>query len=446
MPLRPITKHQYKVALAIFGLCFIFHLAITLLYPVAQMAPGDGQAYLSFAASMAEGNGFLSDIEPWVADRPPLYPFLLSILLRLGINNQTFIFLIQSFIFAVAAGLFYLDGVRLLGMKAGFLIGVLFAALPQFMLYTNNILTEALYLAFYVFLLSIIILPKRLKMSHCLISGIVLGLFILLRREALLIGSVLLLAVLLIRFWQHWRKVIYALVGVVVLAGIVVSPWIIRNWTLLGKPTLSSATGLNLMVCNNPIATGSYTLPPEGWLKPDPPQIVLENENSDGREMPCFEVKPQQGQTGKVYDCYFLIELSYNQQLKSRVMTWLLDNPGEILPLLGRKLLAFFSPANNWLLDGVDLLLLSLSISGIVRLVKRKNNNLKVLLIFGLVFLTQIFISLVFCGGYRYRVIIYPGLILLAAFGLPEKWLAFLSRLPGLNLFMRDPVENGEDL
>ncbi len=437
MKLSKITGHEIRTSSLIFGLCLVFHLVLTFAYPVTEMAPGDGLAYLSFAAGIAEGRGYASEIEPWVADRPPLYPFLLSLVLRTAGLNRMVVFLLQSFVFSLAAGLFYLSCCRLLGRRVGFLAGIFFALFPHFGLYTNNILTESLYLAFLVFLMSVLMLPRRLRLWHCATAGLLLGLFILLRREAILIGGMLLLVLLLIRFWGRWRRILPCFLGVAVLAVLVVSPWVIRNWTLLGEPVLSSATGLNLMVCNNPLASGAYTLPPQDWPKPDPPVVVLHSEETVDQSLPCFRVAPEdEAFGGRVFHCYFMIELAYNQALKTRVLAWVMEHPGEVLLLLGRKLAALFSPANNVFLDVVDLVLIPLYIAGLVRVVRGRENWLKVLLVSGGILLTQLVITLVFCGGYRYRVILYPGMLLLAVFALPEPWVNRMARWPVLRNLM----------
>jgi uncharacterized membrane protein YesL len=140
-----------------------------------------------------------------------------------------------------------------------------------------------------------------------------------------------------------------------------------------------------------------------------------------------------------------MIELSYNEKMKDTVLDWVLTNPDQILPLLGRKMLAFFGPAGNLFLDIVDLLLIPFYISGLVRIILQRDNWRKIAFITGSVLLTQIFISLVFCGGYRYRIIIYPGLLLLAVHGLPDEWVAWLSQIKFLRGLMNEDRDRSAD-
>ncbi|MFA7005584.1 MAG: hypothetical protein WC429_16190, partial [Verrucomicrobiia bacterium] len=63
-------------------------------------------------------------------------------------------------------------------------------------------------------------------------------------------------AVLLVPLWlgrQHWRKAL----GVMALALVIVAPWPLRNWAVLGEPVMGTQQWLCFWYGNNPKATGS---------------------------------------------------------------------------------------------------------------------------------------------------------------------------------------------
>jgi hypothetical protein len=193
------------------------------------------------------------------------------------------------------------------------------------------------------------------------------------------------------------------------------------------------------MVCNNPLANGGYTLPPEDWPKPNPPLVLMEPDAQYDQELPCYiDYGVEEDLRGQLYHCYFMIELEYNQIIKNKVFSWIRENPGVILPLVGKKIAVLLGPANNRVLDILDLILVPFYVMGIVQLFLRKENWKKIVFTFVLVFFVQLFINMVFCGGYRYRIIFYPGLILMAVFSLPSAWLAFIAKLPVLRFLMKE--------
>jgi 4-amino-4-deoxy-L-arabinose transferase-like glycosyltransferase len=395
MSLVPIRKIHFRLAIMVGLIAFCIRVLFVITYPASPLAGGDQPAFWSYAQGIASGNGFRSDFEPWLADRPPLYSYFLAGIFKCFGEDKLTVFIVQAIIGSVAASIFYLCAVRLLGDRRGFAAGIMFSLMPHFLLFTKQILTEALYIPLLVLLLAIIILPERKSrfIGYWIFPGILLGLIGLVRREALLPGGLILILATVL--YNRLEKLRVAAVLLVVAAGVGVSlaPWMLRNWGALGKPMLSSSSGWNFMVGNNPNGTGSYSPPPDEW--------TMKFKGLD--------------------------ELARDQMAWELSLGWIQSNPMDFLALIPKKLAALFMPAHNLVLDLADVGLIILSILGVIRIVQ-KQDSWKWLAAIALSLLgSAILVALVFVGGWRYRMVIYPGIFLLSAFGVPESWLRLLD-------------------
>lgn len=389
MKLYPLQRHHLLIALAIGLLAVIIRVVFIFSYSTSPLAGHDPQAYWSFAQGIAAGQGFRSTFEPWLADRPPLYSYFLAGLILIFGENRAAVFVVQAAIGAVAVALFYLSITRVLGQKRGFIAGLLFTFFPPFLLFTQQILTEALYLPLLVALLAVLILPEKINRGgYGIFIGILVGLLALLRREAILPAGLIVLAVLYLRIQSKRRNLIMFVLLIVLATGLTLAPWLIRNWQVLGRPLLSSSGGWNFLVGNNPDADGGYTPPPPEWAA----QFAG------------------------------LSELKRNEKAWELSLSWIRNHPGEFLQLVPKKLVTLWGLPNNVVLDITDLTLGCLSLIGLARLVQRRDGWQFVTIITLLLIVSVTLTGLIFVGGWRYRFAAYPGLILLAAYSLPDRW------------------------
>jgi 4-amino-4-deoxy-L-arabinose transferase-like glycosyltransferase len=390
-----LDKKHYQLAIVIGLVALILRVLFTLFYPASPLAGGDQLAFWSFGQGITEGNGFRSDFEPWLADRPPLYSYFLAGVFTLFGEREVAVFLVQSLIGAIASSLFYLCSVRILGDQRGLVAGVLFVILPHFLLFTKQILTEAIYIPMLVLLLVVLLLSDHLqsKSLYWFIPGVLLGLIGLVRREALLPGFLIAIFGLWRTFRPTWSKVGIALVPMIVGVAVSTTPWILRNYGELGLPLLSSSAGINFLVGNNPNGSGSYSIPPHDWVQ----------QFTD------------------------LDELERNDLAWDLSLNWIKANTTDFLSLLPKKLGALFMPGSNFILDLTDLGLLVLSIFGVIRVLQKRKGWQWVGGISLSLIGSAILVTLVFVGGWRYRLVMYPGILLLTAMAIPEVWLQSAS-------------------
>lgn len=181
--------------------------------------------------------------------RPIGYPALVAATYVLFGPDPGAVHVVQAFLDAASVGLLYLLAG---GGRLGLLAAGLWAVFPLAILYTDLLMPET---AFSTTLLAAACLTRRglpASARGAVLLGAILGAVALLRPVALLLIPGLPLA--------------FRLEGVriprpgLVLAGmlLLVGPWLARNAVVLGYPGLATSTGANLLIGNNPNATGGY--------------------------------------------------------------------------------------------------------------------------------------------------------------------------------------------
>jgi hypothetical protein len=198
----------------------------------------DADHYLTIATSFADADG-ISATFPFTyqhptAFRPPLYPALLGAIywvtgVRVGIGQLLNVALGVAVVVLAA-----LLGAHIAGRLGGVAAGVAVAVYPPLLANDVVLLSEPLSLAL---LLLMILLLVRDRPGW---AGLVCGLLVLTRPSAQLL-------VVVVAGWLVWRvgwrgAALFSAITVVVIA-----PWIVRNWVLVGAPVVVTSNGFNLV-------------------------------------------------------------------------------------------------------------------------------------------------------------------------------------------------------
>jgi len=361
---------------AIFGLALCVRLIFILAVPVNPIAGGDPRVYEQTALNILHEGKIYS--EEGLAFRSPLYPiFIAGVYLIFGPYYQS-IFLVQALLGAISAILIF-QSLRPLSLFAAVIGGSLFVFHPLMLFYTKQVLTESLY----VFLLSLLIyLTLQIRdggIKSATSLGIVMGLATLCRSETLLLCIFILIGLWVVAFrrGRYWRKFATVLV-VLCIYLLTISPWVIRNFFVVGAPVLSTNGGIMFYQGNSSEATGGYI----AWEVPD--------------DMPNNEVARS--------DYFFQRGIEY---LRANLTTYPL--------LLGKKVTALWLPNDNLILDLSDILLIPLSIIGLaLALWDRSKWHFCAIVASPIAAITMS--ALIFHGGNgRYRTPMYGSLIMFAA-------------------------------
>jgi hypothetical protein len=210
---------------------------------------------------VAKGNGFTLEGSSPTAKFPPLYPlFIGGIFCLFGIYSKmaaVSLFLFQSACSAVIAICLAKVGSRLFGRTTGVIAGLMWAFYPTSIFYSVvRIWYCELTLLFVLLVITIAVTTERRpKFVTVVFLGALSGL-------TLLTDSTMALYLPLLFLWMllTWRVklskgiILMALWGIT--AGLVVSPWMVRNWFVLGSPQpLKSNFGLELFLGNSSISS-----------------------------------------------------------------------------------------------------------------------------------------------------------------------------------------------
>lgn len=218
-----------------------------------RMYRPDSSSYTVPAVNLLEGHGFSQQTRtPYHPDtlRTPLYPAFIAAVYAISGRNPLHVAGAQVLLSCITAVLVYLLGYRLLKERVAFVGGILFAVSLGPAVYSVFILSETLFtfllLAGFYFLA---IYKEQRKAVWLALGGMVMGLAVLCRPIALFM-PVIGLAALLIFHQDRLRDFLTAGLAYTLPFALVLSPWLVRNYLITGKATVTTITGINLIFYN----------------------------------------------------------------------------------------------------------------------------------------------------------------------------------------------------
>jgi hypothetical protein len=191
---------------------------------------------------------------------PVGYPAFLGLLFRifgasLGMAKVANVFLymgILFFVYHIAKTLF----ASKLTAKITLLILTFY---PDHIVYTSLLASEILFLFLLLLAIMLLLIPKY-KWGLAGLSGVIFGLACLVRPQALFVPTIFFAILLAQHFKQKPFSQYLALMSLVHLfLGLTILPWSIRNYIAFNDFIfISNNSGFNLLIGNNPAATGRY--------------------------------------------------------------------------------------------------------------------------------------------------------------------------------------------
>jgi 4-amino-4-deoxy-L-arabinose transferase-like glycosyltransferase len=205
---------------------------------------GDAPFYVRLASNIAGGKGFAYYGGP-TAFRPPVYPFFLAGMMRLFGHSALFATRTVQFGAGLAtAWLCARTASRIFGDQAGRVALVIALFLPTLVALSTELMTECFATLLAALFFDFILLnPALSKWSSAVFLGLIVGLVTLLRFNMAILGLVALAALAARMEWPRaWRRMCL----VTAAAGLVVSPWVVRNLIVFhGRVILSTQSGMN---------------------------------------------------------------------------------------------------------------------------------------------------------------------------------------------------------
>jgi 4-amino-4-deoxy-L-arabinose transferase-like glycosyltransferase len=207
----------------------------------------DADSYFAIGRAVANGRGYVFTL-PFsfvhaTAIRPPLYPTLIAAAFRVFGQHVGVAQGVNVVVGSVSAVLAALIGARVSGVRAGWCAGLVVALYPPLIANDVTLLVESLALAL------VLALVLLLVDGRTAIAGLVLGLLVLDRASAQWL-------VAFVAAWVWWRFGWRHALRLIVIAVLVVTPWVIRNDVHVGGPVVVATNGFNLNAKYSNEATG----------------------------------------------------------------------------------------------------------------------------------------------------------------------------------------------
>jgi Flp pilus assembly protein TadD/4-amino-4-deoxy-L-arabinose transferase-like glycosyltransferase len=300
-------------------LVFLVALAIRLIHlwqlrgaPFFVHLMGDSRAYDEWAQQLAAGDW----LGTGVFYQAPLYPYVIGTLYALFGRDLLFVRLVQAVLGAGSCALVAAAGMEWFGRRRGILSGLLLAAYAPAIFFDALIQKSVLDGLLVAALLLALAVRANSGVGRPLISGVLLGLLVLSRENA-----IALLPVVVMTVWARSHRRLPAALIAVAATALVLAPVAIRNLAVGGEFHLTtSQLGPNFYIGNSASANGKYVR-----LMADRGSFLFERqdatdiaETSLGRRLRPSEVSN-----------YWL----------GRGVDWIRSDPGAWVRLTGRKLL-----------------------------------------------------------------------------------------------------------
>jgi len=192
---------------------------------------------------------------------PVGYPAFLGLLFALFGSSLFVAKLANVFLYLGILWLAYTIAKRLLGSELTARMTLLVLALyPNHIAYSSLLAGESLFLFLLLLAVALLLIAPTSRLWLFVASGVIFGLACLVKPQAILIPALIFGASLSTTFKrQCLRRHVARFVILYLALGLVILPWIIRNYRVFDDFVLiSNNGGINLLVGNNPYATGAY--------------------------------------------------------------------------------------------------------------------------------------------------------------------------------------------
>lgn len=221
--------------------------------------------YEAMADNILNGKGFLFNFfgTPYKAFIQPFYPVFTTVIYYLTNHNQFVVLGIQAIVASALCFVVYSIAIRLTGRKEALLAAILVAFHPGITVYSVLKLHPLVFdVFFYLLTVSLVFrFIEKPSSRNAILAGAFTGLA-LLSRSTILFFVILCLAYsfFLLGAIKVKTRIKYLSI-IVVVAAIVYSPWVIRNYRVFNEVVFTqTSSGENLWAGNNKAASGSAIL------------------------------------------------------------------------------------------------------------------------------------------------------------------------------------------
>lgn len=256
------SERRVLAAIAVGALAV--RVAFALLTDRADLGFNDQFVYHHLADGLSRGIGYAFFDEPTLR-WPPAFPFLLSLVYRVAGVDITAALLLNALLSALAVPLVHWCARPVVGRRAALAAAAVVALLPGQWMLAGTILSEPL-ATVQILLVVGLVVRHRPGPAVAAVLGLLIGWASLTRGEGPLLGLVV-----IVGWWPHLprRRMVGSVALTAALAVAVITPWIVRNSQLAGRPTgVSINSAETLYAGHNPKADGGATYADSEVLAP----------------------------------------------------------------------------------------------------------------------------------------------------------------------------------
>lgn len=270
--------------------------------------------------------------DPMIRSKPffrsPGYPYFLAMVYKLTGGSYLAARIAQMLLGLIGVLIAFVIGRRWCGRKVALIFAGLMSVYWVFIYYEGELLEPALLNVLALLLIySLGLWTEKITWKRSLATGILIGLFALVRQNILPFGVVALgWAYWVVRTKKEMQSFRTACIGLILGCALMILPATIRNYVVGHDLVLiSSSGGINLYIGNNPSADGYTSVAPgfPRWTSHDYPRIVEGLGDSVGRELEYSEA---------------------SRLFTQAAIQWVRANPGRALRLTAKKALLFWGP------------------------------------------------------------------------------------------------------
>jgi 4-amino-4-deoxy-L-arabinose transferase-like glycosyltransferase len=250
-PARRDEQRAFLVALTIIAIAGLV-LRFTYVVLVRRDNPplGDAFFYHYGAHLLVDGEGFVAPFQFFfavgepvqAADHPPLYLLFLSLPSFLGLRTATAHMLWSALLGTATVVVAGFLGRRVAGAAVGVIAAAIVALYPNIWAYDGALVSETL--AIFVATATLLLgyrAWERPTVGRAMAVGLACGAATLARSELVLLVPGLLVPIVLLSRQRSMRERLRMLTAAVVIAGVVMAPWVIYNLTRFEHPVLLSS-------------------------------------------------------------------------------------------------------------------------------------------------------------------------------------------------------------
>ncbi len=259
MAKRPeeIQEKRYKTLLSVILIGGLLLRIVTVL-AIPTIPTEDFWSYFHRAISLADRGVYEAIPGKPDASYPPGYPLLLSLFFKLPFKRLAVAKTLNILLSGIGLVLIIKITRNLFGRKASLFAGLIYALSPRSILSCVLIASENLFTPL-VLLWVFLVIRNDTKSSfwNPMVNGLVLGFATLTRSISWLLSIPWVISQIVLK--QPARKLVFHLFIMVAAQMLVLTPWALRNGAVLGQATfLTTTSGINLFIGNNPNATGEW--------------------------------------------------------------------------------------------------------------------------------------------------------------------------------------------